>query len=199
MGWGDPRGAARCWPCSDDQADPAGQCDPGWVHHPRVPHRSHRGHGQVPGRPSGADRQVESGQLRSLVPGLPAPPGLHHRQAWAHHPHPPPRPRAACRAAPCGDPQLPAELPALAADGGTLDRLAGRRWLPAGALPWHRTQRPVVVGVRRRGQPTPPTGAWPCPPRWRLGAGLSSAVTRAQPGPDPGADRASDRPANRAP
>jgi hypothetical protein len=42
-----------------------------------------------------------------------------------------------------------------------------------------------VVGARRRGQPTPPTGAWPCPPRWRLGAGLSSAVTRAQPGPDP--------------
>jgi hypothetical protein len=34
---------------------------------------------------------------------------------------------------PGGDPQLPAKLPALAADGGALHRLAGRRWLPAGA------------------------------------------------------------------
>jgi IS5 family transposase len=156
-------------------------------------------HSAVPGGRHGADHQLGPGQLRPSLPGLPATPALHHRQGWPDHPPPPSQGRAARRPAPGGDPKLPAKLPALAADGGTIDRLAGRRWLPAGALPWHRTQRPVVVGARRRGQPTPPTGAWPCPPRWRLGAGLSSAVTRAQPGPDPGADRASDRPANRAP
>jgi hypothetical protein len=38
----------------------------------------------------------------------------------------PPRGRVACCPAPSGHPQLPAKLSALAADGGTLDRLAGR-------------------------------------------------------------------------
>ena len=71
---------------------------------------------------------AKSGQVSfaRCAPGLPAPPALHHRQAWAHDPDPPPRRRAACCPPPGGDPQLPAELPALAADGGTLDRLAGR-------------------------------------------------------------------------
>ena len=50
-----------------------------------------------------------------------------------------------------GDPQLPGKLPALAADGGTVDRLAGRRWLPAGALPRDRAQPGVAVGPDRRG------------------------------------------------
>jgi hypothetical protein len=36
-----------------------------------------------------------------------------------------------------------------AADGGTLDRLACRRRLPADALPRDRTQRPVAVNLRR--------------------------------------------------
>ena len=47
------------------------------------------------------------------------------------------------------------QLSALAADGGTLAGLAGRRRLPAGALPRDRPQRPVVVAAGRRGQPAP--------------------------------------------
>ena len=89
------------------------------------------------------------------------------------------------RPAPRCDPQLPAQLSALAADGGTLAGLAGRRWLPAGALPRDRPQRAVVVGAGRRGQPAPAAGAWACPPRWRLGAGLRSAVTTSSPARDP--------------
>src|SRR6266516_1724858 len=51
-----------------------------------------------------------------------------------------------------------------------------RRWRPpAGALPRNRTQQPVVVATGRRGQPAPAAGARPCPPRRRLGAGLSPA------------------------
>ena len=79
----------------------------------------------------------------------------------------------------------------------------GSGWSPmaaGGCLPRHPTQRPVVVAAGRRGQPAPPAGAWPCPPRWRLGAGLSSAVTAPSPapGPDLDADRAFQCPANRA-
>jgi Transposase domain (DUF772)/Transposase DDE domain len=72
------------------------------------------------------------------------------------------RTRTSCAppAAARGDQRLPAQLPALAADGGTLDRLAGRRRLPAGALPRHPAQRPVVVGAGGRGQPAPAAGAW---------------------------------------
>jgi hypothetical protein len=164
--------AWRCWataarglgrparPCAppatpDDQADPTPQRGAGRVHHPRLPHRPPGRHPQGPGRRHGADHQLGPGQLRPSLPGLPATPALHHRQGWPDHPPPPARGRAARRPAPGGDPELPAQLPALAADGGTIDRLAGRRWLPAGALPRHRTQRPVVVGPGRRGQPTP--------------------------------------------
>ena len=57
-----------------------------------------------------------------------------------------------------------------------IDRLAGRRRLPAGALPRHPAQRPVVVAAGRRGQPAPAAGAWPCPPRWCLGAGLTRSA-----------------------
>jgi hypothetical protein len=95
----------------------------------------------------------------------------------AHHSHPPARGRAARCSPPRGDPQLPRQLSALAADGGTLDRLAGRRRLSAGALPRHRTQRPVVVAAGRRGQPAPAAGAWPCPPGRRLGPGLTCAAS----------------------
>jgi Transposase DDE domain len=35
-------------------------------------------------------------------------------------------------------------------------------------------QRPVVVAAGRRGQPATAAGAWPCPPRRRLGAGLTA-------------------------
>jgi hypothetical protein len=59
--------------------------------------------------------------------------------------------RRSCAPRPRGDPQLPARLPALAADGGTLDRLAGRRQLPTGALPRHRPQPAVVVAASRCG------------------------------------------------
>jgi Transposase DDE domain len=117
-----------------------------------------------------------AGQLRPMVPALPAAAALHHRQGWPHHPGAPPRGRAARRPPPRDHAQLPAKLPALAADGGTLDRLAGRRRLPAGALPGDRTQPGVVVAAGRRGQPAPAAGAWPCPPGWRLGPGLRSAV-----------------------
>jgi IS5 family transposase len=58
---------------------------------------------------------------------LPAPRALHHRQARQDHQHPsPPRP-ARRGAAPRRRPGLPGQLSALAADGGTLDRLAGRK------------------------------------------------------------------------
>ena len=77
-------------------------------------------------------------------------------------------------AAPGDDPEVPAELSAVAADGGTLDRVAGRGRLPAGALPRHPAQRPVVVAAGRRGQPATAAGPWPCPPRRRLGAGLTA-------------------------
>jgi hypothetical protein len=82
--------------------------------------------GQVPGGRHGADRQLRPGQLRPSLPGLPAAPALHHRQGWPHHPPAPPRGRTARRAASRDHSQLPGQLPALAADGGTLDRLAGR-------------------------------------------------------------------------
>ena len=66
------------------------------------------------------------------------------------------RTRTSCAPPAAGDdPQLPGELPALAADGGTLHRLAGRRRLPAGALPRHRRNeawwslRVAAVNLRR--------------------------------------------------
>jgi len=42
--------------------------------------------------------------------------------------------------APRDHPRIRRQLPALAADGGTVDRLAGRRRLPAGAL-YHGIER----------------------------------------------------------
>jgi transposase-like protein DUF772 len=88
-----------------------------------------------------------------------------------------PQGRAARRPPPRRDPELPAKLSTVAADGGALDRLAGRRWLPAGALPGDRAQPPVVVATGRRGQPASAAGAWPCPPRRRLGPGLTDAAS----------------------
>jgi hypothetical protein len=80
-------------------------------------------------------------------------------------------------------PWLPATLPALAADGGTLAGVAGRQWLPTGPLPRNRTQPGVVVATCRCSQPAPVTGARPCLPRQRLGPGLRPTVTvRADPG-----------------
>jgi hypothetical protein len=67
-------------------------------------------------------------------------------------------------------------------DGGTLDRLAGRRRLPAGALPRHRAQPGVVVGAGRRAQPASPAGPRPGPPGRGLGAGLTSHSSHS-PGP----------------
>jgi hypothetical protein len=46
-----------------------------------------------------------------------------------------------------------------------------------GALGWLEAQAGVVVAAGCRGQPAPAAGAWPCPPRWRLGAGLRPAAT----------------------
>jgi hypothetical protein len=135
-----PRGPAGCRPPPDDQAAAACQRGAGRVHHPRLPHRPVSRHPQVPGRPGRADQQLRSGQLRARVWLLPAAATLHHRQGWPHDPPAPARGRAARRPPPSGDPQLPAQLSALAADGGTLAGLAGRRWLPAGALPRHRPQ-----------------------------------------------------------
>jgi hypothetical protein len=99
-----------------------------------TPHRPAGPHRQLPGRRHGHDHRVRAGQLRPLVPALPAAWALHHRQGGPHDPHPPPRGRAARRPAPRDHAQLPAQLSALAADGGTLDRLADRppRW-PLGA------------------------------------------------------------------
>jgi hypothetical protein len=127
---GDPRGASCCRPPPDDQADPAPECGAGRVHPPRLPDRPAGRHGQVPGGPGRTDHQLRSGQLHPPLPGVPATPSLHHRQGW---PHPPPasaRGRAARRPPPGGDPQLPAPLSAVAADGGALTGLAGRRRLP---------------------------------------------------------------------
>ena len=56
------------------------------------------------------------------------------KQGRTIHPAPA-RGRAARRPPPRSDPQPPAELSAVAADGGTLAGLAGRRRLPAGAQP----------------------------------------------------------------
>jgi Transposase DDE domain len=123
-GRSDPRGAARCRPYPDDQAAAACQRGAGRVHHPRLPHRPPGWHPQVPGGPHHADYQLGSGQLHPLLLLLPAASALHHRQAGPQHPPPPPRGRATRRPPPRGDPQLPAQLPALAADDGTLHRLA---------------------------------------------------------------------------
>ncbi len=95
-------------------------------HHPRLPHRPVCRHPQVPGGLPGADHQLGPSQLHKPLPVLPAAQTLHHRQGWPHDPHPPPRRRAARRPSPRGDPQLPAKLPALAANGGTI-----HRWLVA--------------------------------------------------------------------
>jgi Transposase DDE domain len=73
-------------------------------------------HPQVPGRPGRADQQLRSGQLRARVWLLPAAATLHHRQGWPHDPPAPARGRAARRPPPSGDPQLPAQLSALAAN-----------------------------------------------------------------------------------
>jgi hypothetical protein len=174
MGRGDPCGPAGCRPHPDDQAHPAPQRGAGWVHHPRLSPRHPGRQPQVPGGPGRADHQLGPGQLRPLVPGLPAAPALHHRQGWPQRSSPPARGRAARSAAPGDDPDVPAELSAVAADGGTLDRVAGRRRLPAGALPRHPAQRPVVVAAGGRGQPATAAGTWPCPPRRCLGAGLTA-------------------------
>jgi hypothetical protein len=69
-----------------------------------------------------------------------------------------PRGRVARRPPPRDHPQLPAQLPALAAGGGTLAGLAGRRRLPAGALPRHRPQRWVVVAAGS--PPSTCAGCW---------------------------------------
>jgi Transposase domain (DUF772)/Transposase DDE domain len=66
------------------------------------------------------------GQLCGLLPVLPVAPTLHHRQGWPHAPPAPARGGAARRATTSDHPRLPAQLSALEADGGTLDRLAGR-------------------------------------------------------------------------
>ena len=136
---------------------------------------------RCPGGRDGADHQLRPGQLHTRVSLLPAASTLHHRQTGPHHPPPPARRRAARRPPPCDQPKLPAKLPALAADGGTLHRLAGRRWLPAGALPWDRTQRPVVVGPSGRGEPPSAAGAWPCSSGPELGPGLTgTGIIRAR-------------------
>jgi hypothetical protein len=44
-----------------------------------------------------------------------------------------------------------------------------------------------VVAASRRGQPAPAAGAWPCPPGWGLGAGLTTRITAL---PDRGLGRA---------
>jgi hypothetical protein len=68
---------------------------------------------------------------------------------------------------------FPGQLSALAADGGTLDRLAGRRRLPAGALPRDPAQPPMAVGPGRRAQPAPAAHPGPHSPGQGLGAGLT--------------------------
>ena len=135
-------------------------------------HRPVSRHPQVPGRLCRADHQLGPGQLHQPLSLLPAASALRHRQGWPHHPPAPARGGAARRPPPGDHPQLPGALPALAADGGALDRLAGRRWLPAGALSWHRPQRPVVVAAGHRGQPAPAAGPWPCSSGPALGPGL---------------------------
>jgi hypothetical protein len=73
------------------------------------------------------DRQA--GMVRCPVGAtapISSPAGANHRQAWPHYSPPPSRGGAARRAAPGGDSRLPAKLSALAADGGALDRVAGR-------------------------------------------------------------------------
>jgi Transposase DDE domain len=73
---------------------------------------------------------------------------------------------------PCHRPDLPGQLPSLAADGGTLDRLAGRKRPPPGPLPRPGPQpaRPVSSGGRDQPAPTDRHGAGPY--RCRMGAGL---------------------------
>jgi IS5 family transposase len=135
-GSGPTRAALRARrPPPDDQAAAASQHGAGRVHHPRLPDRPAGWHGQVPCRPCRVNHQLGSGQLRPLVPALPAAPALHDRQAGAHDPPPSARGRVARCPSPSGDPNLPAKLSAVAADGGTLAGPAGRRRLPTGALP----------------------------------------------------------------
>jgi hypothetical protein len=147
-------------------------------HHPRLPHRHPSRHPQVPSGRDRVDYQLRAGQLRPALPGVSAASALHHRQAWPHHPVALLRGRAARRAAAGGDPQLPGELPALAADGGALDRLAGRCRLPA--VPYRGIERNEAWwSLRgRRGKPATAAGAWSYPPRRRLGRGLTHAVTQ---------------------
>ncbi len=57
--------------------------------HPRLRHRPHGRHGQVPGGLPDPDQRLGNRQLRPLVPALPAARALHHRQGWPHHPRPP--------------------------------------------------------------------------------------------------------------
>jgi hypothetical protein len=163
-------------PPPDDQADPAAERGAGRVRHSRLSHRHPGRHGQVPGGPGRADHQLWAGQLRPSLPGVSAASALHHRQGWPHHPPSPLRGRAARRPRPRGDPNVPGELPAPAADGGGIDRLAGRRRLPAGALP--RGSNATSCGGRcgSPGQSASAADAWPCPPGRRLGAGLTRSA-----------------------
>ena len=84
-------------------------------------------HGPLPGGRHRADHQLRPGQLRPSLPGLPAAPALHHRQAWPHAPPAPPRGRTARRSPPRNYPQLPT------ATG------AGGRWWNARSPGWSPT------------------------------------------------------------
>ena len=168
---GDPRGAARCRAHPDDQADPAPERGAGRVHiHDfRIDHQAGTSDARwAPPRrsPARVGSASPAGARVARCAGAAPPPRVAAPSTCT------PRGRATRRPPPRGDPQLPAELPALAADGGTLAGLAGRRRLPTGARPRDPAQCAVVVAAGRRGQPAPAAGSWPDSPAAGLGTGL---------------------------
>src|SRR6266511_1223166 len=76
-------------------------------------------------------------------------------------------------------PRVPGQLSALAADGGTLPGVAGRRWQPAGPLPRRHPQPALAVAAGRGDQPAPPGQPRPHPRLHRNRVGARRARVRA--------------------
>jgi hypothetical protein len=128
---------------------------PGGFTKGRLHHRPPGAHRDLPSPTDRGDQSLRGGQVRAPLPLLPAALPLHHRQPWPHGAGLPVGSRAPGRPPPGHRPHLPGQLPALAADGGTLDRLAGRWRQPAGPVPRRGPQSAVAVPPSRGHQPAP--------------------------------------------
>src|SRR6266511_4249526 len=151
------------------------------VHQGRLHHRPGCTNRDLPGRAHRPDQPGRAGILQTALRHLPAAQQVHHRQGqgWAHGAGLPVGGRAASRPPPRHRPRVPGQLSALAADGGTLPGVAGRRWQPAGPLPRRHPQPALAVAAGRGDQPAPPGQPRPHPRLHRNRVGARRARVRA--------------------